>query len=77
MCPACLASAAVVMAGVLSSGGLAALVAKVVTVKKPAALGKNLIQLRRNDDGYRGNEHAKDEGCAASGVAGSAERTVD
>jgi hypothetical protein len=36
MCPACLASAAVVMAGVLSSGGLAALVVKVVMVKKPA-----------------------------------------
>ena len=29
MCPACLASAAMVMAGVVSTGGLAALVAKV------------------------------------------------
>jgi hypothetical protein len=38
MCPACLASAAVLMAGVLSSGGLAALVARIVRVQKPAEL---------------------------------------
>jgi hypothetical protein len=40
MCPACLASAAMLTAGVLSSGGLAALVAKVVSVKKRGELNK-------------------------------------
>ncbi len=34
MCPECLASATALVAGILSSGGLAALVAKVVSVKK-------------------------------------------
>lgn len=40
MCPACLASAAMLMAGVLSSGGLAALVAKVASVKKHGELNR-------------------------------------
>lgn len=41
MCPACLASAAVMVAGVVSSGGLTALVVKVLGAKGRQKLERN------------------------------------
>ena len=40
MCPACLANAAAMVAGVLSAGGLTAVVAKWRTRKKAVAVNK-------------------------------------
>jgi hypothetical protein len=45
MCPACLASAAVMVAGVVSSGGLAALAVKVLGAK-----GRQKVARRNNTE---------------------------
>lgn len=41
MCPACIASAAVMVAGVTSSGGLTALAAKLLRVRSVVAIFQN------------------------------------
>jgi len=51
MCPACMASAAVVAGSVISTGGIAALVAKVVRSRKSGD-HSNHAEERRSDHGY-------------------------
>jgi hypothetical protein len=53
MCPACMASAALMAGGVISTGGLAALVGKIFHLNKGAKTnGLDNKTQRRNDDGY-------------------------
>jgi hypothetical protein len=54
MCPACMASAALMAGSVMSTGGIAALAVKIVRGKKsePKDNSKNTMnENRRNDDG--------------------------
>ena len=54
MCPACMASAALMAGSVMSTGGIAALAVKIVRGKKsePTDDSKNTMnENRRNDDG--------------------------
>jgi hypothetical protein len=64
MCPACLASAAL-MAGSVSTGGIAALVVKMVRGKKRLQDGDSKTTERRIDDG---NDDEQD-GTGSSGAA--------
>lgn len=50
MCPACIASAAVMAGSVMSTGGIAALAVKIVRRKNNGADISNVME-RRNDDG--------------------------
>jgi hypothetical protein len=60
MCPACIASAALMAGSVMSTGGIAALTLKIVRRKKsgPKDNSENVTE-RRNDDGNdeRGNDN--------------------
>ena len=60
MCPACMASAGMLVGSVISTGGIAALAVKIVRGKKgePKDNSKNVMG-RRNDDGN--NERGNDE----------------
>jgi hypothetical protein len=52
MCPACIASAAVMAGSVMSTGGIAALAVKIVRGKKAGQQGSSTnMNERRNDDG--------------------------
>ena len=57
MCPACVASAAVMAGSVMSTGGIAAIAVRLVRRKKrePEDNSENLIE-RRNDDANHGDE---------------------
>jgi hypothetical protein len=62
MCPACMASAALTAGGLITTGGLTALVGKIFHTNKKSAKknGLNHTTQRRNDHGH-GNE--QDGGC--------------
>jgi hypothetical protein len=66
MCPACMASAALMAGSVISTGGIAALAVKVVRWKNnnPNHDSKKLTE-RRNDDG----NHVQQDGAGSGGVA--------
>ena len=67
MCPVCMANAALMVAGVVSTGGLTALLAKLFCSKtrvKTCSL-KNATQ-RRNDHGYGDEQGGTSESRAAS-----------
>jgi len=52
MCPACMASAAVMAGSVMSTGGIAALAVRIVRGKKSGSQDNSMnMTLRRNDDG--------------------------
>ena len=79
MCPVCIASTEVMVAGVTSSGGLTALAVKflqlgnVVTILKTR---KN--QKERNDDGYFGYEQdRKSESDDAGAMGGGTQGVVE
>ena len=57
MCPACVASAAVMVGSVMSTGGIAAIAVRLVRRKKrePEDNSENLIE-RRNDDANHDDE---------------------
>ncbi len=61
MCPACMASAALMAGSVMSTGGVAALAVKMVRGKKKSDPKNNSTNVadRRNDDGN--NERSNDE----------------
>ena len=67
MCPACMASAALMAGSVMSTGGLAALAVKMARGKKSLHddNSKNMTE-RRNDDGDHDDEQ---KGTRHSGVA--------
>ena len=67
MCPACMASAALMAGGVMSTGGIAALAVRIVRGKKSSAQdnSKNMTE-RRNDDGNRDD---KQDGTGPGGAA--------
>jgi hypothetical protein len=67
MCPACMASAALMAGSVMSTGGIAALAVKIVRGKSGGQQdnSKNMSE-RRNDDGNHDNEQ---NGTGNSGVA--------
>jgi len=60
MCPACLASAAVMAGSVMSTGGIAAFAVKLVRTKKrgPADNSSNETETNESD---RSNDHADDD----------------
>jgi hypothetical protein len=60
MCPACLASAAVMAGSVMSTGGIAAFAVKLVRTKKrgPADNSSNEAETNESD---RSNDHADDD----------------
>jgi hypothetical protein len=66
MCPACMASAALMAGSVISTGGIAALAVKVVRWKNNDENhdSKKLTE-RRNDDG----NHDQQDGAGGGGVA--------
>ena len=61
MCPACMASAALMAGSVMSTGGVAALAVRMVRGKKKSDPKNNSTNVadRRNDDGN--NERSNDE----------------
>jgi hypothetical protein len=60
MCPACMASAALMAGSVMSTGGIAALAVKIVRGKKSEPTdNSNHVTERRNDDGN--DEPSNDE----------------
>ncbi len=65
MCPACMASAALMAGSVMSTGGIAALAVKIVRRKKSEPTdNSNHVTERRNDDGNDGrsnDERSNDE----------------
>lgn len=67
MCPACMASAALMAGGVMSTGGIAALAVRIVRGEKSSAQdnSKNMTE-RRNDDGNRDD---KQDGTGPGGAA--------
>jgi len=67
MCPACLASAAVVAGSALSTGGIAALAVKLVGGKRIAKTdGSKKLTERRNDDGNHERNHPEPTNDARS-----------
>jgi len=70
MCPACLASAAWMVSGAISTGGVGALLVKKLRVNKTTTDSTQ----RRNEDGYGNDRETKREGGVTSGVAGSEKR---
>ena len=66
MCPACMASAAVVAGSVMSTGGLTALAVKVFRSKKsrPADVSKNATERKK--------DHGDDDEQNGNGKSGSA-----
>jgi hypothetical protein len=71
MCPACIANAALVAGSVMSTGGIAALAAKMVASKKsvPNENSKKMTE-RRNDHVYI--ERGEDDGQQGTGNGGGA-----
>jgi hypothetical protein len=68
MCPACAASAAVMIGSVMSTGGVAALAVKLVRGKKSGSQNDlNSIEERSNDNG---NDDNRQDGSGQSGSAG-------
>ena len=67
MCPACMASAALMAGSVMSTGGIAALAVRIVRGKKSGSQdsSKNMTE-RRNDDG---NHDDKQDGTGPGGAA--------
>ena len=67
MCPACMASAAVMAGSVMSTGGIAALAVKIVRGNKSGSQknSKNMTE-RRNGDG---NHDDKQDGTGPGGTA--------
>ena len=57
MCPACMASAALVAGSMMSTGGLAALAVKVGFGKKRQNDTSTNVKERRNDDGNDERNH--------------------
>jgi hypothetical protein len=70
MCPACIASAALMVAGVMSTGGLTALAAKLLHSKNSAErLSSGEPKERRSDHGYGDEQEGRSESRVASGMA--------
>ena len=67
MCPACMASAALMAGSVMSTGGIAALAVRIVRGKKSGSQdsSKNMTEWR-NDDG---NDDDKQDGTGPGGAA--------
>lgn len=66
MCPACMASAAVVAGSVMSTGGVTALAVKLFRSKKNRhSNASNEAEGRRTNDGNRDEQHGADEGRVA------------
>jgi hypothetical protein len=67
MCPACMASAALTAGGLITTGGLTALVGKIFHTKKSAKKnGLNNTTQRRNDHGHGNEQDGGGEGRAPS-----------
>ena len=67
MCPACLASAALMIGSVLSTGGFTALIVKLFRSKKNAStFGLKNVMQRRNDHEYGDEQGGASENRAAS-----------
>jgi hypothetical protein len=67
MCPACVASAALMAGGVITTGGLTALAGKIFHTKKGAKKnGLDNTTQRRNDYGYGDKQDGDFEGRATS-----------
>jgi hypothetical protein len=67
MCPACMASAALMAGSVMSTGGIAALAVRIVRGKRSGSQdnSKNMTE-RRSDDG---NHDDKQDGTGPGGTA--------
>ena len=66
MCPVCMASAALMVAGVVSTGGLTVLLAKLFRSKtRVKAYGLKNTTQRRNDHGYGDEQDGTSESRAA------------
>lgn len=67
MCPACMAAAATMAGGVITTGGLTALVGKMFHTKKGAKTnGSDNTTQRRNDHGDSDEQDGTFDGRAAS-----------
>lgn len=67
MCPACLASAALMAGSVMSTGGIAAFAVRIVRAKKRGSEDNSTdVTDRRNDDGNRDD---KQDGTGPGGTA--------
>jgi len=67
MCPACITSAALTAGGLITTGGLTALVGKIFHTKKSAKKnGLNDTTQRRNEHGYNNEQDGGCEGSASS-----------
>jgi hypothetical protein len=60
MCPACMASAAVMVGSVMSTGGIAAFAVKLVRTKKRGPAGNSSNETEKNET-ERSNDHANDD----------------
>jgi hypothetical protein len=60
MCPACMASAAVMVGSVMSTGGIAAFAVKLVRTKKRGPTDKSSYEIEKNET-ERSNDHANDD----------------
>ena len=66
MCPACMASAALTAGGVITTGGLTAMVGKIFHTKKGAKKnGLDNTTQRRNDHGYGDGQDGTFDGRAS------------
>jgi hypothetical protein len=61
MCPACLASAALIITGIMSTGGLTALAAKMLHAKSNANDGDSFDSQSRDDVKIKSNRHGKEQ----------------
>jgi hypothetical protein len=66
MCPACMASAVTMAGGVITTGGLTALVGKVLHTRKAKTTGSDNSTERRNDHGYGNEQDGTFDGRASS-----------
>jgi hypothetical protein len=61
MCPACIASAALIITGIMSTGGLTALAAKKLHAKNNANDGGSFDSESRKDLSSQSDTHGKEE----------------
>jgi hypothetical protein len=60
MCPACMASAAVMVGSVMSTGGIAAFAVRLVRTKKRGPADNSRNETEKNET-ERSNDHANDD----------------
>jgi hypothetical protein len=61
MCPACIASAALIITGIMSTGGLTALAAKRLHAKKNADDGSSFDSQDHEDPNTKSHAHGKEQ----------------